>query len=75
MIDTPQGPIHLHINNINTNTNVNAMGSAYSSKSRMVALILCIFFGFFGVHRFYLGKVPTGILYFLTFGLFCVGWL
>ena len=49
------------------------MGSAYSSKSRMVALILCIFFGFFGVHRFYLGKVPTGILYFLTFGLFCVG--
>ena len=75
MIDTPQGPIHLHINNINTNTNVNAMGSAYSSKSRMVALILCIFFGFFGVHCFYLGKVPTGILYFLTFGLFCVGWL
>lgn len=40
MIDTPQGPIHLHINNINTNTNVNAMGSAYSPKSRMVALIL-----------------------------------
>lgn len=42
-------------------------------KSRLIALILAIFFGVFGVHRFYLGKWKTGILYFLTFGLFCIG--
>lgn len=49
--------------------------SSRSSKSRMVALLLCIFLGFLGVHRFYLGKIPTGILFLLTFGLFYVGWI
>ncbi|WP_455141066.1 NINE protein [Candidatus Hodarchaeum mangrovi] len=28
-----------------------------SEKNRLVALLLCFFLGFFGVHRFYLGKV------------------
>lgn len=32
-------------------------------------------FGFSGAHRFYYGKKMTGILYFLTFGLFMVGWI
>jgi TM2 domain-containing membrane protein YozV len=39
-----------------------------SSKSRLVALLLCFFLGFLGVHRFYVGKVGTGILQVLTFG-------
>ena len=39
-----------------------------SPKSRMVALLLCFFFGIIGVHRFYVGKNGTGLLMILTFG-------
>ena len=37
------------------------------------ALILCLFFGVFGVHRFYEEKRVTGFLYLFTFGLFGYG--
>lgn len=47
----------------------------YSSKSRLAALLLCFFFGVFGIHRFYVGKIGTGVLYFLTLGGFGIGWL
>ena len=39
-----------------------------TQKSWVVALVLCIFLGGLGVHRFYVGKVGTGILMILTFG-------
>lgn len=38
-----------------------------------VAWLLLTFLGIFGIHRFYLGKWPTGLLYLLTGGLFLVG--
>ncbi|MFT5528082.1 MAG: TM2 domain-containing membrane protein YozV [Pirellulaceae bacterium] len=38
-----------------------------------VAWILCTFLGVFGLHRFYLGKVFTGLIYLLTGGLFGIG--
>lgn len=43
--------------------------------SYTAAWVLLTFLGFFGVHRFYLGKWPTGVLYLLTGGLFLVGYL
>jgi hypothetical protein len=37
------------------------------------ALWLACFCGLFGIHRFYLGKPVTGLLYLFTFGLFGIG--
>ena len=46
-----------------------------SSRSRLIALLLCIFLGYFGVHRFYVGKIATGVLWLLTGGLFGIGYI
>lgn len=39
-----------------------------SPKGFVPALLLCFFFGVLGVHRFYVGKIGTGILQLLTLG-------
>jgi hypothetical protein len=44
-----------------------------SGKSRLVAILLCWFLGVFGVHRFYVGKIGTGILWVLTLGCLWIG--
>ena len=41
---------------------------AGSSKSNTVAALLCFFLGCFGIHRFYVGKVGTGVLQLITLG-------
>ncbi len=45
-----------------------------STKSRLVAALLCFFLGWLGVHRFYVGKIGTGILTIITLFGFCGLW-
>ncbi|MGZ5280274.1 MAG: NINE protein [Pseudobdellovibrionaceae bacterium] len=40
-----------------------------------VAWLLLTFLGVFGVHRFYMGKWVSGIIYFFTGGIFLIGYL
>ena len=45
-----------------------------SPNDWVVCFILVIFLGFWGVHRFYVRKIGTGVLMLLTFGGFGIWW-
>lgn len=60
------------INNTNTNTNING-GKGGKEKNKWVSFFLCLFLGYLGAHRFYEGKIGTGILYLFTVGLCGIG--
>lgn len=44
-------------------------------KSGLTTLLLCVFLGFLGIHRFYVGKVNSGIVMLLTLGGFGIWWM
>ena len=48
-------------------------GDGVSNRSWKTTFWLSFFLGYLGVHRYYVGKIGTGILYNLTFGLFGIG--
>ncbi|RXZ45788.1 TM2 domain-containing protein [Agromyces binzhouensis] len=52
-----------------------AAGSATSDRSFIATWLFAWLLGVFGVDRFYLGKVGTGILKLLTIGGFGIWWL
>ena len=61
--------------------NVNEVEEVYAQelesinpqKSKAVAGVLCFFLGVLGIHRFYIGKVGTGLIWMFTGGLFGFG--
>lgn len=70
-----QPQIIINNSNNNTNANINQIGGYGRPKNKWAALLLCVFLGFFGAHKFYEGKVAMGVLYLFTFGIFGIGWL
>ena len=68
----PGQPIIINNNNTNNAQSVHVGGR---ERNKWVAFVLCLCFGIFGVHRFYEGKVGSGLLWFFTWGLFGIGWL
>lgn len=68
------------INNTNTNTNINKNSNVNTGievgrkvKNKWIAILLCIFLGCFGAHKFYEGKNGMGILYLFTMGILGIG--
>jgi TM2 domain-containing membrane protein YozV len=54
---------------------VSTVETATGQKSWLVTLLLCLFLGMVGAHRFYTGKIGTAILQIVTLGGFFGIWV
>jgi TM2 domain-containing membrane protein YozV/ribosomal protein L40E len=55
---------------------VNGINAAKKINPKWVGLLwLTIALGLFGVHRFFVGKIGTGIIWFFTLGISGLGWI
>ena len=52
-----------------------ASESSKSDKQKLVAALLCLFLGYFGVHRFYLGYTSIGVIQIFTLGGCGIWWI
>ncbi len=74
-----QNQPNMNVNNYNIYNQTNNMNGNYgvmpSPKNKTIAAVLAAlgFCGCAGIHRFYTGKIGTGILYLCTGGLFGIG--
>jgi len=50
------------------------MNASPDTHSKLIGYLLWLF-GFTGAHRFYYGRPVTGVIWFLTAGLFLIGWI
>jgi TM2 domain-containing membrane protein YozV len=56
------------VNGDDSRVNDDPILGSTSGKSQLVAFVLCFFFGWIGVHRFYLGYTGIAIIQLLTLG-------
>lgn len=61
--------------NNNNNFSTSKLTDEYlvSEKNKIVAIVLCIFLGWFGVHRFYTGHIKLGFVYLFSMGICGLG--
>jgi TM2 domain-containing membrane protein YozV len=70
-------PTHKDMNTDNKNTTEAepVTPGAPHGRNKWIALVLSIVLGTFGIDRFYLGKIGTGILKLITGGGFGIWWI
>lgn len=75
-VKAEQPNVIINNSNMNSNVNTNNNNNGYArgkEKNKWVSLLLCIFIGWLGGHKFYEEKFGMGILYLFTMGLFGIG--
>ncbi len=71
---TKESTPNIVINNQNSNENKNSVNyHRGNAKNKWIALLLLWFLGVVGGHKFYEGKIGTGIIYIFTLGFFGIG--
>lgn len=73
-LENTAGNIVINNNNNNANNNANVAPIGHRLVNKWTAFWMCVFGGWFGLHKFYEGKAGMGVLYLCTFGLLCIGW-